>query len=105
MAKDLTGFEIAKVLASKLGLLNAEEKEKKLADEFNKRKGPELLILIANVMEVIKRYPYLDAVSIIKKSLKQPYAKTEVESIDIIKGNEDTFNAFLVDKNGNPVKR
>ena len=93
------------MLASKLGLLNAEEKEKKLADEFNKRKGTELLKLIANAIEVIKRYPYLDADSIIKKSLEQHYAKTDKESLDIIKGDKDTFNAFLRDKNGNPVKR
>jgi hypothetical protein len=105
IAKDLTGIEIAKVLAGKLGLLNSEEKVKKLADEFNKRKGTELLILIANAIKVIKKYPYLDADSIIKKSLEQHYAKTDKESLDIIKGDKDTFNAFLRDKNGNPVKR
>jgi ERCC4-related helicase len=58
MAKDITGIEIAKVLASKLGLLNAEEKIKKLADEFNKRKGTELFILVGNAAEVIKFFDF-----------------------------------------------
>ena len=95
MAKDITGIEIAKVLASKLGLLNAEEKIKKLADEFNKRKGTELFILVGNAAEVIKRYPYLDADSIIKKSLERNYVKTE----------DEAANTFIENNIDNMIKR
>jgi len=92
IAKDLTGIEIAKVLAGKLGLLNAEEKIKKLADEFNKRKGTELFILVANAAEVIKRYPYLDVDGIIKKSLERNYVKTEDEAANtFIENNIDNM--------------
>jgi hypothetical protein len=95
IAKDLTGIEIAKVLASKLGLLNAEEKIKKLADEFNKRKGTELFILVGNAAEVIKRYPYLDADSIIKKSLERNFVKNE----------DDAANTFIENNIDNMIER
>jgi hypothetical protein len=103
MAKDLTGIEIAKILASKLGLLDAEKKEKILAEEFNKRKGTDLLILMANAAKVIKENPKLDANGIITKSLEQNFAKTAEQAVNIMI-ELNLSEEILVDKNGKPVK-
>ena len=102
VAKDLTAIEIAKKVCSELGLLDDVELEKRLAEEFSKRKGTDLLVFMANVIKVIQKYPKLNVNGIISKSITNELVNNVDDAIALMfeLGIAETM---LEDENGNKL--
>lgn len=100
---DLPAIEIANVLAKKLGFLDEADKIKRLEEEFKSKQGTDLLILIANATQTIKKYPNLSSDETIKKINQKGFAKTLETAIKILT-DENLIDSLLVDENGKPFK-
>jgi hypothetical protein len=99
---DLPAIEIANFLARKYGFLDEYDKIEALKKLFENKQGTDLLILIANAAETIKKYPNLSKNETIRKMFQENLVKTEDDAIEIFT-NEDFFD-LLVDGNGDPIK-
>jgi hypothetical protein len=99
---DLPAIQIANTLAKKFGFLDEEDKIKKLEEEFKSKQGTDLLILVANATETIKKYPNLSGDETIKKINQKSFAKTRDAAIKILT-DENLLNSLLIDENGKPL--
>ena len=100
---DLPAIGIANVLARKFGFLDDADKIKRLEEEFKNKQGSDLLILIANAVEITKRYPNLSSDKTIEKINQKGTVKTIEAAIKVIT-DDNTIKSILVDENGKPFK-
>jgi hypothetical protein len=96
---DLPAIEISKSIARKFGFLDKEDKVKALEQEFKNKQGKDLLILLANAIEVIKDYPGLSTNETIKKIRDTHTVSNENEALNVI---SQIMSELLVDENGDP---
>jgi hypothetical protein len=99
---DLPAIEISKSIARKFGFLDKEDKVKSLEKEFKNKQGKDLVILLANALEVIKNNPELSANETIKKIRETNIVSNEDHAIDVI--NQGGISEILSDENGNPIQ-
>lgn len=100
---DLPAIEIANAIARKFGILDQQDKIKKLEEEFKNKQGTDLLILMANAVEIIKKYPNLSSDKTIQKINEKAFGKTFESALKIL-SDADLINALFVDEQGNPIK-
>jgi hypothetical protein len=98
---DLPAIEIAKKFAKKFGFLDKQDKIKSLEEEFENKKGTDLIVLMASAAETLTQYPNLSNDETIKKINEKKSKKTLEAAIKILK-NTDLYSTFF-DEEGNVI--